>query len=73
MHAQGTSNSEIARHLEIDRKTVRKALREPWRAYSRAQRDDTLLAGHAGFLRQRAAQVGYSAKILYQELCCSHG
>lgn len=73
MHAQGVSNSEIARHLEIDRKTVRKALREPWRAYSRAQRDDTLLAGHADFLRQRAERVGYSAKILYQELCRSHG
>jgi transposase len=69
MHAQGVSTSEIARRLEVDRKTVRKALREPWRAYSRAQREDTLLAVHAGFLRQRAEQVGYSAKILYQELC----
>ena len=68
MHAQGVSNSEIARRLEVDRKTVRKALREPWRAYSRAQRDDTLLAIHAGFLHQRAEQVGYSAKILYQDL-----
>jgi len=37
MHAQGVSNSEIAGRLEVDRKTVRKALREPWRAYSRAQ------------------------------------
>lgn len=37
MHAQGMSNSEMARRLEVDRKTVRKALREPWRAYSRAR------------------------------------
>ncbi len=69
MHEQDISVSEIARHLDIDRKTVRKALSQPWRAYSRAQREDTLLADHAEFLHQRAEHVRYSARVLYQELC----
>lgn len=69
MNDQGLSNSEIARQLEIDRKTVRKLLKEPWRPYARAERADTLLASHAQFLRERAAHVDYSARILYQELC----
>lgn len=38
MRAQGVSNSEIVRRLEIDRTTVRKALSEPWWAYSQARR-----------------------------------
>ncbi len=63
------SVSAIARDLDLDRKTVRRCLRERvWRPYRRAPRRDTLLAEHADFLRERAPQVRYSAQILFQEL-----
>ena len=66
--------AEIARRLDLDRKTVRRCLRqERWQAYRRVARADTLLAKHADFLRERAPQVRYSARVLFQELCRSHG
>ena len=59
----------IARELDLDRKTVRRCLRQSaWRPYQRAAREDTLLAPHAPYVRQRAAEVGYSARVLFQEL-----
>ncbi len=61
--------AEIARRLDLDRKTVRRCLRETeWKPYRRAPRPDTLLAWHADYLRERAPQVRYSAQILFQEL-----
>jgi transposase len=61
--------AEIARRFELDRKTVRRCLKEEaWRPYQRAVREDTLLADHAGYVRERAPQVEYSAQVLYQEL-----
>jgi len=54
--------------LEIHRKTVRKALRAEWKGYARVERNATLLAEHETFLRTWAAEVNYSARILYQEL-----
>lgn len=61
--------SGIARLLDLDRKTVRRCLRRrEWRAYRRAIAGATLLTEHAGFLHERAPQVGYSARILHQEL-----
>jgi transposase len=66
---QGLSVSELARQFEVDRKTVRRCLRqEQWRAYEREPKVDTLLSAHEDFLRERVAQVHYSARILYQEL-----
>ena len=63
------SIAEIARRLELDRKTVRRCLREPdWEPYRRPPRPDTLLAPHAAYLTERAPRVGYSAQILFQEL-----
>jgi hypothetical protein len=68
------SVSEIARRLELDRKTVRHwAGKAQWQPYSRAVRSDTLLAAHEQFVRERAAQVHYSARIVYQELKHKHG
>src|SRR5262249_49147197 len=58
----------IARRLDLDRKTVRRWVREPWAPYQRPARPDTLLAAHADYLRDRAPQLGYSAQILFQEL-----
>lgn len=61
--------AELARRFELDRKTVRRCLRDPaWRPYQRPLRAGTLLAPHAEYLRERASQVGYSAQILFQEL-----
>lgn len=67
--AERQSVSAISRLLELDRKTVRRCLREPgWRPYRRQVRRDTLLTEHADFLRRRAPAVHYSAQILFQEL-----
>src|SRR5215831_20087281 len=61
--------AEIARRLELDRKTVRRCLRDSaWAAYHRPLRMDTVLAPHLDYLRERAPRVGYSAQILFQEL-----
>jgi transposase len=61
--------AEIARRLDLDRKTVRRCLRAPeWRAYQRPPRLGTLLAPYADYLRERAPRVHYSAQILFQEL-----
>jgi len=64
----------IARQLDIDRKTVRRCLREPaWRPYQRPAASQTRLSEHADWLRARAPAVGYSAQILYQELVAQRG
>jgi transposase len=64
---------EIARRLDLDRKTVRRCLRQSaWKPYVRPPRTDTLLAEHEAFLRVRAPKVGYSARILFQELQGRH-
>jgi transposase len=61
--------AELARRFGLDRKTIRRCVREPsWRPYQRPARAGTLLATHAAYLRHRAPQVGYSAQILFQEL-----
>ncbi len=61
--------AEIARRLNLDRKTVRRCLQQAtWQPYTRPTRADTLLAPHADWLRERAPQVQYSARILFQEL-----
>ena len=61
--------AEIARRLDLDRKTIRRCLRDTeWKPYQRSPRPDTLLAPHADYLRGRAPEVRYSAQILFQEL-----
>lgn len=73
-HVERRSKSEIARQLALDRKTVRGILQEAaWQPYTRAERGDTLLAEHADYLRARAPQVQYSARILFQELRRARG
>src|SRR5690242_9604396 len=58
--------AEIARRSDLDRKTVRRCVRQAqWQPYRRAPKEETLLAVHADFLRERAAQVQYSARILF--------
>jgi hypothetical protein len=49
--------SQIARELELDRKTVRRCLRQSsWQPYRREVPAETLLSAHKDFLRERAAQ-----------------
>src|SRR5437870_9152051 len=68
-HVERRSKSEIARQLDLDRKTVRSILEAAaWQPYARADRADTLLAEYASYLKSRAPAVQYSARILYQEL-----
>jgi transposase len=69
MAAAGQSISAIARALDLDRKTVRRWLREQqWAPYRRQPAVTTLLAPHQAWLKERAPQVHYSARILFQEL-----
>ena len=42
--------------------------RDRWEDIRRRAGADTLLASHAAYLRRRAAEVGYSAQVLFQEL-----
>lgn len=70
----GESVSEIARALAIDRKTVRRCLQqEAWRPYARQVQGSTLLEAHRTWLAERAPQVRYSARILWQELRSQRG
>ena len=73
-HAAGMSVSGIARELELDRKTVRRALRSAgWAPYQRTAPAPTLLDEHREWLAERAPQVHYSARILFQELTRERG
>lgn len=68
------SISAIARRMQLARKTVRRCIRDRhWRPYRRRVKEDTLLAAHAEWLRQRAPRVRYSARILHQELKFQRG
>lgn len=74
LHAAGQSVSAIARLLELDRKTVRYWLRQAqWSPYRREAKGETVLSAHRAWLVERAPQVSYSARILYQELVAQRG
>ncbi|NMG30374.1 IS21 family transposase [Aromatoleum evansii] len=71
---EGVSVSAIAREFDLDRKTVRGCLRQhAWRPYRREKSAETVLDAHRAWLLERAPQVRYSARILYQELCAQRG
>lgn len=68
-HREGVRIRELSRVFGLDRNTIRRCLRQDeWRPYARAAGGDTLLAPHEEFLRLRAPEVNYSARILFQEL-----
>ena len=72
-HAAGQSISAIARELDLDRKTVRSCLSQAaWRPYRRIE-PGGLLDPHRAWLVERAPQVNYSARILWQELRAQRG
>lgn len=67
--AAGLSISAIAVELDVDRKTVRSCLGQPsWQPYRREPPAPTMLDAHRAWLVERAPQVHYSARILWQEL-----
>lgn len=71
---EGVGIRQLARDFDLDRNTIRGVLRqESWVPYERAGRTDTLLAAHEEYLRSRASDVDYSARILYQELVAQRG
>jgi transposase len=73
-HTGGQSVSAIARELGVDRKTVRSCLkREQWAPYQRTVVRRSILEPHQQWLQERAPQVGYSARILFQELRMQRG
>jgi transposase len=70
----GASVSQLARMSGLDRKTVRAALgKEAWTPYRRSPVGETLLTPHRAWLVERAPQVHYSARILFQELRAERG
>jgi transposase len=72
--AAGQGISKIARELELDRKTVRRSLRQAsWKPYRRQVSAPTVLDAHLQWLSERAPHVHYSARILHQELRAQHG
>jgi transposase len=74
LKAAGMTLSGIARATGLDRKTVRRCLRQVrWQAYRRQARREGLLDAHREWIAGRAAEVGYSARILYQELRSARG
>lgn len=70
----GQSISLIARELGLDRKTVRRCLRrQTWTPYRREGVRPTQLDAHRTWLADRAPQVGFSARVLFQELRSQRG
>lgn len=66
--------SQIARATGLERKTVRATLsKAEWISYRRVPQAVALLSFHAAWLTERAPQVQYSARILFQELRANHG
>lgn len=71
---EGQSVSCIAREMDLDRKTVRRCLRQSsWEPYSRRSVGQSLLAPHEEWLGQRVSEVNYSARIVFQELRARRG
>jgi transposase len=63
-HSTGMSLSGISRELDLDRKTVRRALRmSSWAPYQRVAAAPAMLDAHREWLVERAPQVQYSARI----------
>jgi transposase len=71
---EGVPIRQLARDFELDRNTIRRCLRQgSWQRYARTVRAATVLAPHEEFIRARASEVEYSARILYQELVRDRG
>ncbi len=67
LRERGMSLRRIARELDLDIKTVRKWVRQGWRAQQRSPRGRSL-DRHEEFLRARAPEVGFNAQVLHREV-----
>lgn len=67
LFSQGMSKSAIARHLDLDVKTVRKWLSGAWQPAHRSA-PPRALDRFASFLHDRAPEVGFNAAVLLREL-----
>jgi transposase len=67
LHHDGMSVSEIARHLDVDRKTVRKYLKQAPREYERKPKS-WKIDPWRGYLRERWEQGVHNASRLFVEL-----
>lgn len=70
----GESISAIARRMQLDRKTVRRCIRDKrYQGYRRERPAVTLLTAHEAWIEERAPEVNFSAQILYQVLRAERG
>jgi len=68
MHQKGMSQSEIARQLRLDRKTVRKYLRQPPQGYRPRPARAAKLDPYRSYLRERREQGVHNARKLFWEI-----
>jgi transposase len=65
---RGVPKKVIARELDIDIKTVRKHLRQPWTTQQRPSARGRALDRFGDFVAARAPEVGFNAVVLHREL-----
>lgn len=66
MHRDGMAKKAIARTMELDIKTVRRAIRKEWTKQSRQRRSK--VEPYAEWLRKRGPEVGWNASVLDREV-----
>lgn len=69
MRACGMAKKAIAREMGLDIKTVRKWIGTEWAPQRRQRKQLSPLAQYEEWIRKRFPEVGYSATVLYRELC----
>lgn len=66
---RGQGKRKIARELDLDRKTVKRILAQPRpHPYRRQGGRASIVAPYGEYLRRRAEEVDYNAKVLFHEL-----
>lgn len=66
MHREGVAKKAIARGLELDIKTVRRAIRMEWKVQTRARHSK--LEPFEEFIRNRFPEVGFNGAVIDREL-----
>lgn len=66
MHAEGVPKKGIARALELDIKTVRRAIKCVWKPQQRTR--TSKIEPFSEFIQQRFEEVGYNAAVIDREL-----
>lgn len=66
MHREGVAKKAIARGLDLDIKTVRRAINHDWRVQTRTRHSK--LEPFAEFIANRFSEVGFNAAVIDREL-----